>query len=336
MANIGQWLDELGLQEYADAFEAERISLSYVPDLTDTDLEKLGLPMGSRKVLLRAAKELKAIGGDAEPGPAPTTAQARPVAVLASEGERRHATVLFSDLSGYTELNDKLDPELVGELVGRIKDEAVKIVESFGGIVNQFVGDEVLALFGIPVAHEDDPKRAVQAALQLHEMVRRISPEVAGKIDRHLRFHTGINTGLIVTSARDQRDGTYGVTGDAVNIGARLKAHAEPDDILLSPDTERLIADYFETVPLDPVQMKGKTEPIIPHRVVGQSDVKTRFEAAALRGLTTYIGRDHELSELRRCLDLAVAGTGQLVAVVGEAGLGKSRLMFEFRQGMDR
>ena len=138
------------------------------------------------------------------------------------EGERRQATVVFSDLSGYTAMNEQLDPEEVEGIMSRIKEEAVRIVESYGGSVNQFVGDEILALFGIPTAHEDDPLRAVKAALELHEMVRHTSPEVEGRIGKPLRMHTGINTGLIVTHLRDDRDGLFGITGKTVNTGARL------------------------------------------------------------------------------------------------------------------
>ena len=135
-------------------------------------------------------------------------------------GERRQATIVFSDLSGYTALNERLDPEEVGALIGRMKEAAVQIVEHHGGIVNQFVGDEVLALFGIPAAHEDDPVRAVRAALDMHALVRQISPEVEVRLGQALRLHTGIHTGLIVTNMRDDRDGRYGIIGDTVNLGA--------------------------------------------------------------------------------------------------------------------
>ena len=134
-------------------------------------------------------------------------------------GERRHATVVFSDLSGYTMMGATLDPEEVEGITSRIKEKAVQIVEGHGGIVNQFVGDEVLALFGIPTAHEDDPVRAVRAAIDLHALVRGMSPEVEDRIGRPLRLHTGINTGLIVTNVKDRRDGTFGITGDVVNTG---------------------------------------------------------------------------------------------------------------------
>ncbi|MCH9046763.1 MAG: AAA family ATPase, partial [SAR324 cluster bacterium] len=266
----------------------------------------------------------------------PIAATPPPAAAPSPEGERRQATVLFCDLSGYTAMNEQLDPEEVEGVMSRIKTEAVKIVESHGGIVNQFVGDEVLALFGIPTAHEDDPRRAVQAALELHELVRGLSGRVEGRIGRPLRMHTGINTGLIVTHLRDDRDGRYGITGDAVITGARLKAQAEADEILVGAETEKLIAPFFETEALAAVAMKGKAKAAIPYRVVRASEVQTRFEAAEQRGFTPFTGREQELATLHACLARAVGGQGQFVTVLGEAGVGKSRLLFEFRHGLDR
>ena len=171
----------------------------------------------------------------------------------APEGERRQATVLFSDLSGYTVLNERLDPEEVRDLMGRIKAKAVEIVEQHGGIVSQFVGDEVLALFGIPIAHEDDPIQAVRAAVQLHHFVLTLSPKIEGRIGQPIRLHTGINTGLFVTSTRDDRDGRVGITGNAVNIGARLKALAGVDGILVSKETFQAIEGFFQTETLPPI-----------------------------------------------------------------------------------
>jgi predicted ATPase/class 3 adenylate cyclase len=271
-----------------------------------------------------------------EPPQPPRTVFAPPNSTNQPEGERRRATILFSDLSGYTEMNERLDPEEVGGILRRIKEKAVQIVESHKGIVNQFVGDEILALFGIPIAHEDDPRRAVKAALELHRMVRQMSPEVEGRIGKPLTMHTGINTGLIVTNLSDDRDGVYGITGDAVNIGARLAAGARGDEILLSRETQRLIAPYFETEALQELRMKGKAEPTIPYRVIGESRIQSRFEAAEQRGFKTYTGRDQELASLHAILEKTFQGEGQFVTVVGEAGVGKSRLLYEFRHRLDR
>jgi class 3 adenylate cyclase/tetratricopeptide (TPR) repeat protein len=252
------------------------------------------------------------------------------------EGERRQATIVFSDLSGYTSMNEKLDPEEVEAVMSRIKMEAAGIVERHEGIVNQFVGDEVLALFGIPAAHEDDPVRAIKAAFEIHELVRKISSEVEGRIGTRLRMHTGISTGLVVVQMRDIREGSYGITGDAVNIGARLASQAETDEILIGPDTRRLIAPYFETKRLAEVTVRGKAKPIIPYLVAGKLAVQTRFEAAEKMGFTAFTGREHELTVLHSCVTKMLSGKGQFVTVIGEAGLGKSRLVYEFRHNLNK
>lgn len=259
-----------------------------------------------------------------------------PSAFPQSEGERCQATILFSDLSGYTELNEKLDPEEVQELMNRIKAKAIRIVEHHEGIVNQFVGDEILALFGIPNAHEDDPIRAVCAALELHRTVLEISKEVEPLIGRVLTLHSGINTGLIVTTMWDEREGKFGVTGDSVNTGARLLSQAKGNEILVSPETHRLISPYFKVEAMEPVKLKGKAEPMIPFRILGKTKIKTRIEAAEQRGFTNFIGRDDELAKLHICLEKTIQGEGQFVTVTGDAGLGKSRLIYEFRHSLDR
>ena len=336
MSAINQWLETLGLGQYAEVFAANDIDMEVLPELTEEDLKTLGVSMGHRKKLMKAIGALSAPDTAALPETVPTPAPPEPSTRAPSEGERRQATVLFSDLSGYTAMNETLDPEEVEGLMSRFKAEALGIVERHGGLVNQFVGDEVLALCGIPTAHEDDPVRAVRAALEMHEMVRQMSPEVEGRMGQPLRLHTGINTGLIVTNLRDARDGLIGITGDAVNTGARLKAEASVDAILVSPETKRLVADFYHTEALEPVEMKGKTQPVTPYRVLGKTQVATRFEAAAQRGLSKFTGREQELTVFHDCLEKAMAGQGQFLTVVGAAGVGKSRLLFEFRHSLDR
>ena len=337
MDTITVWLSALGLSQYAEIFQANDIGPDLLESLTDQDLRDLGIQsLGHRKQLLKAitgSRGSEAVTSASVPrihAPSPASAP-QPSA----EGERRHATVVFSDLAGYTALNERLDPEEVEALMGRIKGEAARIVEAHGGMVNQFVGDEILALFGIPAAHEDDPVRAVRAALALHDMAREVSREVEARIGQPIRFHSGINTGLIVTRSRDLRDGTYGVTGDAVNTAARLVAQAAPDEVVLSPETQRLVEDYFTADPLEAVLLKGKAEPVRPWKVTGKTAVASRWEAAQRRGLTRYAGRDVELATLRAAAREAQAGHGQFVTVVGEAGIGKSRLMFELRHGLE-
>ena len=262
--------------------------------------------------------------------------EASTTTLVGTEGERRHATVMFCDLTGYTTMGERLDPEVVEEIVSRIKMRAVEIVERHGGTVSQFQGDGLLVLFGVPVAHDDDPVRAVRAARALHTVVRTISPEIEDRIGQPLRFHSGISSGLIVTSARDSRDGAIGVTGDTVNLAARLAAKASPDEILVGPDTQRQIEDFFETAALTPMALKGKSEPVVPHRIVRETANQSRFEAAERRGLTRFTGRQQELQVLQTAMRQLVNGEGSLITVEGDPGMGKSRLAFEFRHGIDR
>ena len=241
------------------------------------------------------------------------------------QGERRQATVLFSDLSGYTAMNERLDPEEVESIMSHIKAEAVGIVDSYGGSVNQFVGDEVLALFGIPTAHKDDPVRAVRAAQELHEMVRRVSPDVETRLGRAIRFHTGIDTGLIVTNRKDDRDGRIGITGDTVNTGARLKALAPDDVIVVSPDTRRWIAAEFQTEALPPASLKGKGAKVTPYRVVGLAGARQGAAHA-------FVGRGAELRQFQGAVESCLeSGHGQSILLRGEPGIGKTRLTDEFQ-----
>ncbi len=248
-------------------------------------------------------------------------------------GERRNASVLFADLSGYTALNQTLDPEEVARVLNRLKAEATRIVEAHGGIVNQFVGDEVMALFGVPRAHDDDPLRAVRAAIALRDHVREIGDQLAPQLGTALRMHTGVNTGLMITQLRDRRDGLYGVTGDAINTASRLAEAAASDEILIGPETHRAIRAAFETELVGELQLRGRGEPLVTHRVV--RGATARDDAAATRTRTTdFVGRREEMQILARCFDDASAGRGRLVGISGEAGVGKSRLSEEFAHGL--
>ena len=337
MSKIRHWLESQGMGQYAQAFETNDIDVDLLPELNEESLRQLGVAsLGHRLRLLAAIKTGSAATASTGTVQADIAQSPRSTIAPALEGERRQATVLFSDLSGYTAMNERLDPEEVRGIVGRIKAEAVRIVEGHGGIVNQFVGDEVMALFGVPHAHEDDPLRAVRAARDLHAMVRAMGPLVESRIGAPLCLHSGISTGLIVTGTGDRRDGTFGVTGDAVNTGARLASHAEADMVLVSEEIQRVIADYFQTEPLVPVELKGKADRVTPYRVSGQTGIASRFEAAAQRGFTAYAGREIELAMLNAALAKTCKGHGQFVTVMGEPGIGKSRLLFEFRHSVPR
>jgi len=253
-----------------------------------------------------------------------------------TEGERVHVTVLFSDLSGYTAMSEKLDPEELKEITTNIFSQISNVIDKYEGFVEKFVGDAVMALFGVPKAHEDDPIRAIRAAREIHELVDSISPEVEKAFGQPVSMHTGINTGLVVTGKVDMEKGTHGVAGDTINLASRLSSLAKAGEILVGPDSYRQAEGYFIFNRLEPTKLKGKTKSIVIYRVVEETKVRSRFEAAEQRGFTTFTGRKQELTTLRACLEKAIAGQGQLVTVVGEAGIGKSRLLSEFRDSLDR
>jgi predicted ATPase/class 3 adenylate cyclase len=245
-------------------------------------------------------------------------------------------TALFSDLSGYTAMSEKLDPEEVKEITSRIFGEIAQVVAKYEGFIEKFVGDAVMALFGVPKAHEDDPVRAIRAAREIHDLVESLSPQIEEKVGQAISMHSGINTGLVVTGEVDLEKGTHGLTGDAINLASRLSSIAKADEILVGQATYRQAEGYFVFEPLKPTKLKGKAEPIIPSRVVGETKAQTRFEAVEERGFIPYTGRKQELSVLQGCIGEAMTGKGQFVTVVGEAGIGKSRLLFELRHSLDR
>lgn len=241
------------------------------------------------------------------------------------QGERRHATILFSDLSGYTAMSERLDPEEVEAVMRAIKDVAARVVEAHGGVVNQFIGDEVVALFGIPMAHGNDPLRAVAAALELHGQVRAVDAAWRERTHTELTMHSSVNTGLIVVLARDERDGRYSLTGDTVNTGARLMALAGRGELVVGVETHRQISDHYDCSALAPAALRGKAQAVLAFRVESERTARP----APLRPI---IGRDAELSAMRALLRRVLAtGRGAVVHVRGDAGLGKSRLCRELQ-----
>jgi class 3 adenylate cyclase len=252
------------------------------------------------------------------------------------EGERKYVTVLFSDMSGYTAMTERLDPEDVKEIMSRIFGEIAQVVTKYGGFIEKFIGDAVMAIFGVPKVHEDDPVRAIKAAREIHDVVKALSPKLESKVGGPLSMHSGINTGLVVTGEVNLENGIHGMAGDTINMASRLQGLAKPGEILVGPQTYGLAAPYFEMHALDAANIKGKARPIIPYRVVKELAVRTRFEAAEQRGFTAFTGRERELETLHSCFEKTVAGDGQFVTMVGEAGVGKSRLAYEFRHSLDR
>ena len=251
-------------------------------------------------------------------------------------GERKRVTVIFSDISGYTSMSERLDPEEVKDVTTQIFDKISKIVNKYEGFIEKYAGDAVMILFGAHTSHEEDPIRAIRAAREIHNMVDSLSPKYEESIHQTLSMHTGINTGLVVTGELNVQKGLHGVVGDTLNAASRLSNLAKEGEILVGPDTHRQAEKYFIFKRLDSVKLKGKAKPIVPYSVLGESKIQTRLEAAEKQGFGVYTGREQELNALHVCLEKVIAGQGQFVTVVGEAGIGKSRLLFEFGQSLDR
>ena len=266
--------------------------------------------------------------------PAQAIAPVQPQLAEPAAGERRRATVMFSDLAGYTALTERLDPEEVDEILMQIKQTARRVVEKHGGTVNQFVGDEIMALFGVPTADEDDAVNAIKAALELHAQINANAQQ--WQTGERLAIHTGISSGLIIAQYENQHAGLYRSTGDAVNMAARLRSLAAADQVLVSPSTQRLAAPYFELEPQPAVVVKGKSEPIVPYLVVAESKISSRFDAARERGFKGYVGRALEMQTLQSSLARALGGEGQLVTIEGDPGIGKTRLIYQFLSAIDR
>ena len=202
-----------------------------------------------------------------------------PRATSIPEAERKRVTALFSDLSGYTSMTEKLDPEEVKEIMGRIFDGVRTVVSKYEGFIEKFAGDGVLALFGVPRAHEDDPIRAIRAAREIHGLVETLSPRYEIKVGGALSMHSGINTGLVVTADVDPDKGTHGVTGEAINVASRLSDLAAAGEILVGQDTHRATKSHFTFQQLKPTQVEGKTGPIpifkiLPAKGAASSDEK--------------------------------------------------------------
>ena len=251
-----------------------------------------------------------------------------------AEGERKYVTVLFSDLSGYTAMSEKLDPEEVKEITSGIFKQISQIIDRYEGFVEKFVGDAVMALFGVPNAHEDDPVRAIRAAREIHDLVDGLSPEIEEKTAQPISMHTGINTGLVVTGEVDMEKGTHGVAGDTINLASRLSSIANLGEVLVDTDTYHQTEGYFALQTLEPAMVKGKTEPVQVYRVLEQKERPVTIHRLSGRR-ADLIGRRVELAELREAVENLRKGKGRIFSLCGDAGTGKSRLVDDFKATLD-
>jgi len=249
----------------------------------------------------------------------------------ALEGERKQVTVLFADLKGSTELLADRDPEDARRLLDPVLERMMEAVHHYEGTVNQVLGDGIMALFGAPLAHEDHAVRACYAALRMQETVKRHAEEVHRTLGLPVHIRVGLNSGeVVVRSIGSDLHMDYTAVGLTTHLAARMEQMAMPGTILITPETLRLVEGHTTVRSLGPLPVKGLDAPLEVYEVTGAGAARSRMHAAAARGLTRFVGRDDELERLRQKLERARAGHGQLVAVVGEPGVGKSRLYWEF------
>jgi class 3 adenylate cyclase/predicted ATPase len=308
MPGIREWLSSQGLAEYSDRFAENRIDLSILPDLTDADLKELGVLLGDRRRLLRLIADL---------APKPQLPGSGPLA----EAERRQVTVMFADLVGSTELSTGMDPEDLRDVFAAYSSCAESTLSRFGGNVAQYMGDGILVYFGYPVAHEDDAEQAVRAGLELITAVAALKP----RVPQQLRI--GIATGVVVVGNL-----TPSIVGETPNLAARLQSIAQPNRVVISEGTRRLLGHLFELEDLGTQDLKGIAAPVRVWAVLRPSSSTSRFEALHSSGTTTLVGRQEEYELLRRCWSKAKAGQGQVVLLSGEAGIGKSHLTVAFTE----
>jgi class 3 adenylate cyclase/predicted ATPase len=319
--DVGAWLRKLGLEQYEAAFRENRIDDTVLPRLTAEDLKDLGVGfVGDRRKLLDAIAAVRAEAS------APTVAlsDAFPAVDKSAKdtAERRQVTVMFSDLVGSTALSGRLDPEDLREVISAYQSCVGETVDRFGGFVAKYMGDGVLVYFGYPQAHEDDAERALRAGLELVAAIGDLKTHAA------LQTRVGIATGLVVVgdligSGASQEQA---IVGDTPNLAARLQGIAMANSVVLAESTRKLVGALFELEDLGPQDLKGISGPVRAWAALRPSAMEGRFEAMHGSGLTDLVGREEELDLLLRRWSKAKSGSGQVVLLSGEAGIGKSRL----------
>jgi class 3 adenylate cyclase/tetratricopeptide (TPR) repeat protein len=309
MSRLGEWLVASGLEQYAGFFAEHRIDFDVLPDLTEQDLEKLQIPLGDRKRLLRAIAGLE---GGGQP-------VAREDAVPGGL-ERRPVTVLFIDLTDYTHLTREIGAEATHKLARRFHDLASGAIREYGGSVERYVGDAVMGVFGVPVAHGNDPERALRAADAIHGLM----PALSGELGRALSVHIGAAFGHVVASRRDAGSGEFSTVGETVNLAARLVGLATAGQTIISDALRQALAELIAVEPVGEVSVKGFDTPVRAWRMSAWAD---RF---AYHRRLPLVGRSAEVSQFEAtCVACRDSGAGQVVYVRGEAGIGKTRLVEE-------
>ncbi|MFK8081955.1 MAG: adenylate/guanylate cyclase domain-containing protein, partial [Granulosicoccus sp.] len=325
MPDISSWLAELGLDKYIPAFAEAEINYETLPDLAEEDLKEIGLPLGPRRRVWGAIQRL----GGAHPISDEQVAAAVPSPTLSisttqSDAERRHLTVMFVDLVGSTEMATRMDPEDMRHVITNYQNTIAGIVSRFDGFIAKFMGDGVLCYFGWPRANEDDAERAVRAGLA---MITSIS-KTADPRGTPLSTRVGIATGVVVVGDMIGSGASQeaAVVGETPNLAARLQGLAQPDQLVLPKQTQSLLGNIFQLESIGDHNLKGIAKPVKAYVVIGENSRESRFAARQKGALTPIVGREQELGLLREYWTKAKSGTGQMIIVSGEAGIGKSRI----------
>jgi class 3 adenylate cyclase/tetratricopeptide (TPR) repeat protein len=313
MQQIADWLEKLGLGQYAQRFVENGIDIGVLPELTDEDFDKLGVLLGHRRKMLRVIAELNQSELIAEPA-------------LRHDAERRHLTVMFCDLVGSTELSARLDPEDMWEVIRVYRATCARVIAAYDGIIARFVGDGILAYFGYPRAHEDDAERAVRTGLDIIAAIGQLETRAEERVAVRIAIASGlVVVGDLISGGASEEQA---LVGDTPNVAARLQGLAEPGVVVVAGSTRQLLGDLFTFRDLGRREVKGISEPIAVWAVEGTAASESRFEAVrtAARSMG-FVGRKAEIAFALSRQQLAWQGQGQVVLISGEAGIGKSRLV---------
>jgi class 3 adenylate cyclase/predicted ATPase len=326
-SGLKRWLEGIGLSHYGELFARHCIDLDVIPDLTESDLAELGVPLGDRKRLQRATVSLV--------GSANSSAGNSLRSPMAAVGaERRQLTVMFCDMVGSTALAEKFDPEDLRDMIAAYRETCVRVLENYEGFVARYIGDGILVYFGYPNAHEDDAERAVRSGLEIVQAISIQSKKSHGLLIDAPAVRIGIATGLVVVGdligvGTEEHDS---VVGETPNLAARLQGLAPPNGVVIASSTQSLLKTKFEYEHLGSHALKGLSEPVEAWYVVRPSRVESRFAAAVDSKLTPLVNREEEIALLLMRWQEAKERDGQVVLLSGEPGIGKSRIVQELRE----